>query len=171
MKGEDKPLRPLLYARPVHSQFALLSFFIEEDEQLAEGEQSIRQFLDELLGIQELVSVLFIMREPQPPWKSKEGDKRFWNARGVVSQSARLISTNLALAPMRLNVRVTPEFASTRTLEHLYLYLPSVKDLKQLAAITMRTSRNSSKLLRVPISPKFSAKYESAYKGAMRMAL
>jgi predicted ATP-dependent endonuclease of OLD family len=129
LKGEDKPLRPLLYARPVHSQFALLSFFIEEDEQLAEGEQSIREFLDQLLGIQELASVLFIMREP--PWNSKEGDKRFWNARGVVGHLlARLY--NLALAPMRLKVRVTPEFASSRTLEHLYLYLPGVKALKRL---------------------------------------
>ncbi len=84
LEGKEKPLRPLLYARPVHSQFALLSFFIEEEENLAEGEQSIREFLDQLLGIQELVSVLFIMREP--PWKSKEGDERFWNARGVVGR-------------------------------------------------------------------------------------
>ena len=131
LRGVDKPLRPLLYARPVHSQFALLSFFTEEDEELAEGEQSIREFLDELLGIQKLVSVLFIMR--QPPWKSKEGDKRFWNARGVVGRLLGYLY-DLALAPMRLNVRVTPEFARTRTLEHLYLYLRSVKDLKQLAA-------------------------------------
>src|SRR5947207_3189535 len=56
LRGVDKPLRPLLYARPVHSQFALLSFFTQEDEELAEGEQSIREFLNELLGIRELVS-------------------------------------------------------------------------------------------------------------------
>ena len=80
----EKPLRPLFYARPVHSQFVLLSFFTEEKEGLAEGEQSLREFLDELLGIQKLVSVLFVMR--QPPWNSKEGDSRFWYARGAVSQ-------------------------------------------------------------------------------------
>ena len=129
LKGEDRPLRPLLYARPVHSQFALLSFFTEEEQSLEEGEQSILEFLDELLGIQKLISVLFIMREP--PWTSKEGDKRFWNARGVVG---RLLAHlyELALAPMRLKVRVTPEFASKRTLEHLYLYLRGVNDLKKL---------------------------------------
>ena len=129
LNGKEKPLRPLLYARPVHSQFALLSFFIEEEENLAEGEQSIREFLDQLLGIQELVSVLFIMREP--PWKSKEGDERFWNARGVVGRLLFHLY-DLALAPMRLNVRVTPEFANKTTLEHLYLYLRGVKDLKRL---------------------------------------
>src|SRR5437879_4981405 len=42
LRGEEKSLRPLLYARPVHSQFVLLSFFIEEEHNLAEGEQSIR---------------------------------------------------------------------------------------------------------------------------------
>jgi len=84
LRNKEKPLRPLFYARPVHSQFVLLSFFTEEKEGLAEGEQSLREFLDELLGIQKLVSVLFVMR--QPPWNSKEGDSRFWYARGAVSQ-------------------------------------------------------------------------------------
>ncbi len=129
LKGEDRPLRPLLYARSVHSQFALLSFFTEEEQQLAEGEQSIRGFLDGLLGIQELSSVLFVMREP--PWTSKEGDERFWRARGVVG---RLLAQlyDLALAPMRLNVRIASEFARNQTLEHLYLYLRNVEDLKKL---------------------------------------
>ncbi|BCL81704.1 AAA family ATPase [Ktedonobacteria bacterium brp13] len=129
LRGEEKSLRPLLYARPVHSQFVLLSFFIEEEHNLAEGEQSIRDFLDELLGIQELSSVLFVMRKP--PWTSKNGDPRFWNARGVVGSFLTYLY-DLALAPMRLNVRVTPEFASQTTLEHLYLYLQNVEDLKRL---------------------------------------
>jgi predicted ATPase len=129
LRGVEKPLRPLLYARLEHSQFALLSFFTEEEQQLAEGEQSIRDFLNDLLGIQELVSVLFVMR--QPPWHSKEGDPRFWNARGVVGRFLAYLY-DLALAPMRLKVRVTPEFASSTTREHLYLYLRSAHDLREL---------------------------------------
>src|SRR6266567_4185478 len=130
LRGEEKPLRPLLYARPVHSQFALLSFFTEEEQNLQEGEQSIREFLDQLLGIKELASVLFVMRKP--PWKSKKGDPRFWNAQGVVRQFLTHLY-EIALAPMRLKVRVTTEFASSTTLEHLYLYLRGVEDLKRLA--------------------------------------
>ncbi len=124
LNGKDKPLRPLLYARPVHSQFALLSFFIEDD-------QDMRDFLKELLGIQELSSVLFIMREPQQAWNKKLGDARFWHARGTVS---RLLAQlyEIVLAPMRRNIRVTTEFATTTNLEHLYLYLRNVEALKEL---------------------------------------
>ena len=133
LRGEERPLRPLLYARPEHSQFALLSFFTEEEQNLAEGEQSILEFLDDLLGIKKLISVLFIMREPRPPWNKRLGDPRFWHARGAVSQLLAYLY-KIALAPMRLKIRITPEFASTTTLEHLYLYLRGVEDLKSLAA-------------------------------------
>ena len=165
LRGVDKPLRPLLYARPVHSQFALLSFFTQEDEELAEGEQSIREFLNELLGIRELVSVLFIMR--QPPWKSKEGDKRFWNARGVVGNLLAHLY-EIALFPMRLKVRVTPEFASSTTLEHLYLCLVYRRSKNCMDII--KTNRNSLRHSKAPIYLKFSVKCASAYKGTMQMA-
>ncbi len=132
LRGEEKPLRPLLYARPVHSQFALLSFFTEGEQNLAEGEQSILEFLDQLLGIRKLISVLFILREPRPRWNKRLGDPRFWHARGAVSQLLAYLY-EIALAPMRLKVRIKPEFASTKTLEHLYLYLRGVEDLKSLA--------------------------------------
>ncbi len=129
LRGEKNPLRPLLYARPVHSQFALLSFFTEEETELAEGEMSVREFLANLLGIQELESVQFVMREP--PWHSKEGDPRFWNARGVVGDFLGYLY-EIALAPMYLDVRVTQDFANKTTLQHLYLYLRNERDLKKL---------------------------------------
>lgn len=125
--------RPLLYARPVHSQFALLSFFTEPEGESGEGEQSMRDFLDDLLGIKELVSVMFVLREPPWSWKNKkDGDSRFWNAGGTVSKLAAFIYER-AQAPMHLSKRITPEFASTRNLQHLYLYLPSVERLQELA--------------------------------------
>ncbi len=128
LKGEDEPRRPLFYARSVQGQFALLAFFMEEERA---GEQSARQFLDDLLGIEKLISVLFVLH--QPSWQSKEGDPRFWNARGVLGTFLAHLYDN-ALAPMRLKRRVTPEFASSTTLEHLYLYLRSEQDLKKLFA-------------------------------------
>lgn len=131
LEDKPRPLRPLLYARPVHSQFALLSFFTEEEQNLKEGEQSIRAFLDELLGIQELVSVLFVMRQPQSKWNKNLGDARFWYARGAVSQFMAHLY-DIALAPMRLNVRITPDFANSTILEHLYFYLHGEHDLKRL---------------------------------------
>lgn len=46
LDGKDEPLRPLLYARLVHSQFVLLSFFESELDDLG--------FLGEHLRIQDL---------------------------------------------------------------------------------------------------------------------
>ncbi len=130
MSGKENPLRPLLYARPVHSQFALLSFFTENEEDLLEGEQSIRAFLDKLFGIEKLISVMFVFREP--PWNSKEGDARFWNARGVVRDLAAFVYER-AQAPLRQDVRITSEFANKKTLEHLYLYLKDAEVVRDLA--------------------------------------
>jgi predicted ATPase len=123
--GEERPLRPLLYARPVHSQFALLSFFTEQDEQVLD-------FLKEHLGIEELLSVIFALRKPD--WNSREGDSRFWNARGVVQ---RFLAKLYALTPMPLRQmrHVQLNFRQTRSVEHLYLWLKDVEALRELASI------------------------------------
>ena len=123
LSGDDQALRPLFYARLVHSQFVLLSFFSEYDEEVV-------QFLLDYLGVEGLESVLFVMK--QPPWKSKEGDSRFWNARGVVQQFLDKLYS-IALAPIRLPQRVNLGLRKSTTLEHLYLYIADSKGLKKLA--------------------------------------
>ena len=125
LDGNDQALRPLFYARLVHSQFVLLSFFSEQDSEAT-------QFLQNYLGIEGLKSVLFVMK--QPPWKSKEGDPRFWNARGVVRQFLDKLYS-VALAPMRLSQRVNLGLRKSNTLEHLYLYIADPTDLRELAGI------------------------------------
>ncbi len=123
LDGKKHARRPLLYTRLVHGQFALLSFFTTED-------QGILAFLQKHMGIDGLASVLFIMREP--PWHSKGGDARFWNARGTAKDFLVKLY-ELAFAPMWLDVRIEPEFANKKKAEHLYLYLPGVKELRSLA--------------------------------------
>lgn len=121
---ESKPLRPLLYARLVHSQFVLLAFFTDKDPQ-------IQKFLDEYLWIEGLDSVLFVMR--QPPWKSKDGDSRFWYARGEVKDFLSNLYS-LSSAPLRLKWTVPVGFRKTTTLAHLYLYLKDQEALEELAS-------------------------------------
>jgi len=113
LDGVDKPLRRLLYARLVHSQFVLLSFF-------SEGDEAILNFLKEHLHIVGLESVLFVMRKP--PWNSPSGDERFWRARGVVQDFLDVLY-GLALAPLRIEQPVSLNFRKSSRLEHLYLYL------------------------------------------------
>lgn len=125
LKGKPQPVRPLLFGRLIHSQFVLLAYFYEQD-------QSLLDFLARHLRIVAFDSALFVMR--QPPWKSKEGDDRFWNARGVVSEFLDRLYT-LAMAPLRLNQRVPIDFRSSKTLEHLYLYVKNLEALQQLAGV------------------------------------
>ncbi len=121
-KSEEPPLRPLLYARHVHSQFVLLSFFNEQDP-------VITDFLRQNLRIMGMDSVLFVMREPS--WNSKDGDPRFWNARGMVQKFLDRLYA-LSLVPLILKFRVSVGFRNTKTLEHLYLYLKDDQALKDL---------------------------------------
>jgi predicted ATPase len=120
-----RPLRPLLYARLVHSQFALLAFFNEQDPYILE-------FLDKELGIESLESVLFVMRKPS--WTSREGNPLFWNARGEVRRFLEKLY-ELAFVPLRLPRRVQVGFKGTTNIEHLYLYLKNIDDLKELSSI------------------------------------
>jgi predicted ATPase len=121
--NNDQPLRPLFFARPVHSQFVLLAFFLDADT-------AVTTFLKEHLWIEDFDYALFIMREP--PWTSRTGDPRFWNARGVVSNFLDRLYA-LALAPCRLKVRVPTEFKKQQSLEHLYLFLPDLDRVRTLA--------------------------------------
>jgi predicted ATPase len=119
LKGADQSLRPLLYARLVHSQFVLLSFFQRLDQD--------RDILRDFLRIEDLESVLFVLRRPN--WfskgRKKSGDTRFWGARGVVQKLLDQLY-RLSLAP--LGVR-----GGDGELSRLYLFLKDKHDLMSLA--------------------------------------
>lgn len=129
--GVDKPLRPLFYARDVHSQFVLLSFFTKPDKETS-------NFLREQLRIEGIDSVLFVMREPHWAKKKKsssrqrKGDPRFWNACGTVESFLSKLY-KCALAPIRQKYRVEVGFKQTKLLDHLYLYLTDLDKLRELA--------------------------------------
>lgn len=130
---EAAPLRRLFYARPVHSQFVLLSFFCRQEERH-------RALLQDLLGIERLESVLFVIRQP-PKWGEREpnaamkqlGDDRFWYARGTVKGFLGKLH-ELALAPVRFDHSVPVGLRGHKTLEHVFLYLRDMDALTVLAA-------------------------------------
>ena len=125
LQNKEKPLRPLFYTRLIHSQFVLLSYFSFSDEKS-------REFLKKYLDIAGLESVLFILKKP--PWKSKDGDKRFWNARGVV-QGFLSILYDQALAPLYKTERINMDYNKKRNQDHLYLFIPNEESLKNIAQI------------------------------------
>jgi len=128
--GIDPGLRRLFYAKPIHSQFVLLAFMLNEDE-------FVKEFLYEHLGIDQeegIDSVLFVLN--QPPWKSKadDGDPRFWNARGVVKDFLVKLY-DVALAPIRIKRNHQVTLWNKKKLEYLYLYVKDVKSLRELVGL------------------------------------
>lgn len=123
--GEDPGAKRLFYAMPVHSQFVLLAFLIQQDE-------AVRDVLEKHLGLdanEGLESVLFVLR--QPPWKSRDGDPRFWNARGVVAEFlGRLYE--VALAPIGVERTVATSAWSKKKLGFKYLYVKDIAALRRL---------------------------------------
>ena len=118
-----KSLRRLFYAEDFHSRFVLLAFFLKKDKKISE-------FLEQYLRIVGLESVLFIMKKPS--WSSKEGDSRFWNARGLVQKFLdRLYS--ISLAPMRLKQNVATGIANRTQQEFFYLFVKDAEALSTLA--------------------------------------
>lgn len=125
--GEDPGLKRLFYAMPVHSQFVLLAFLIQQSN-------VARAFLDDHLGLdpdEGIESVLFVLR--QPPWKSKaaDGDPRFWNARGVVRDFLSRLY-DIALAPVEISRRVPTSIWNKETLQFKYLYVKDIAALRRL---------------------------------------
>lgn len=125
--GEDPGLKRLFYAMPVHSQFVLLAFLIQQSD-------AVRAFLDDHLGLdpdEGIESVLFVLR--QPPWKSKavDGDPRFWNARGIVRDFLSRLY-DIALAPVEVSRRVSTSIWNKETLQFKYLYVKDIVALRRL---------------------------------------
>jgi predicted ATPase len=131
IEGDINARPRLIYGRLIHSQFALLSFFSEKD-------QDALSFLAEELGILDLQSVLFVLNQPYWARSKKQsvstgGDPRFWGARGVVSEFlSRLYKKSLA--PLRLSQKVKTEIGSAPSREHLYLFLKDKPALEDLVA-------------------------------------
>lgn len=123
----DPAPKRLFYALPVHSQFVLLAFLIHPD-------QKVKDFLAKELGIDPdngVESVLFVLREP--PWDSKEGDPRFWNARGLVQRFLdRLMNVSLAPITVKRNLKKSIWNKNSSKHEYKYLYVKDVESLREL---------------------------------------
>ena len=125
-KGRDPGLKRLFYALPVHSQFVLLAFLIG-------GSPAAEGLLRDHLGIDPehgFESVLFVLR--QPPWPPhRDGDPRFWGARGVVSGFLDRLQ-EIALAPIDVQRRVNTSLWNKTRLEFKYLYVKDIAALRRL---------------------------------------
>jgi ABC-type multidrug transport system ATPase subunit len=119
-------VRPLFYAKPFHSQFVLLAFFLNQQTEVG------RNFLDTQLGIKGFHSAHFVFRKPS--WfQAKNKDDLFWGAKGVVREFLELLLPN-TFGP----VKVTREENTSLTgrgldNDFVHLFLPDLTSLKKVA--------------------------------------
>lgn len=124
--SELDDLRRLFYVKQTHSFFVLLAFFA-----LPTIEQKSRDFLLNVLGIEDLESVLFILKKAK--WNNKKGDPKFWGAEGLVKDFLNTL-WDYSLAPIYHEATIYPDFRSKGVTEkHLYLYLKDKETLKEFA--------------------------------------
>ncbi|WP_336033137.1 AAA family ATPase [Acinetobacter bereziniae] len=131
--GEDPGLKRLFYAMPVHSQFVLLAFMIQQSD-------DVRKLLEDDMGIdpdEGIESVLFVLK--QPGWSKRrgskkinlKGDDRFWGAEGVVQTFLDRLQ-EVALAPIRVERDRPITLWNKELTEFQYLFVKDIKALKRL---------------------------------------
>ncbi|WP_303749736.1 AAA family ATPase [Stenotrophomonas pigmentata] len=121
LKGE---IRPLFYAKPHHSQFVLLAFFLSPQDSIE------KEFLREHLGIEGLDSIHFVMRQPE--WAKQKGEL-FWGARGVVRRFLDDL-IEYSVAPIKVTRQENSSLTGSNIRnEFFHLFLPSLKSLREFA--------------------------------------
>lgn len=123
LEGE---IRPLFYAKPIHSQFVLLAFFL--------GKKNSQElsFLQQQMGIEKLDSVHFVLRRPGWTKRANRGEL-FWGAGGVVRDFLDRLYPH-TLAPIRItrNEDVTLTGSSVKN-EFFHLFLSDLDTLQKVA--------------------------------------
>jgi len=121
LKGD---IRPLFYAKPFHSQFVLLAFFLSSQD------DKEKIFLREQLGIEGLDSVHFVMRKPD--W-ARQPKELFWGASGVVRDFLDKLFP-YALAPVKVTRQEDTSLTGNNIRnEFFHLFLPDVESLREFA--------------------------------------
>ncbi|WP_031386564.1 ATP-binding protein [Desulfonatronum thiodismutans] len=131
LDGSDELMRRLFYCRNVHSQFVLLAYLLKEDTECR------RVLVD--LGIEELESVLFVLKKPY--WYKTDlaeeilidGDNRFWYARGIVQTFLDQLWKE-SIAPIEHSENRLLDFRGRKeTQDLLYLFVPDKDALGRVA--------------------------------------
>lgn len=125
LKGIDAPQRPLFYARLIHSHFVLMAFYGFPDEK-------VDNFLEEYLDIIGLESVLFVLKKPNWKGDKKNGDPKFWYAKGVVMDFLNDL-WDASIGPIYHKEKVREDFNKHPDQEQLFLYISNEEKLRNIA--------------------------------------
>jgi ABC-type multidrug transport system ATPase subunit len=120
-------LRKLFYVKLVHSYFVLLAYFTHKDD-------DSMKFLNEVLGIEDIDSILFVFKMPE--WAKsrvkKDPDDIFWTAKGLVRPFLEKL-WSLSIAPIYNDENIQTDFDDYESQKRLYLFLKGKEQLQELA--------------------------------------
>lgn len=125
LEGEEEPIRPLFYARLIHSNFVLLAFF-------SFFEEKNKEFLRKYFDIESVESVLFVLKKAEWVKGRNHAKADFWGARGAVRNFLDSLYT-YALAPIKETLVFEEDIKSVKK-EVTYLYLKDQDKLQEFAA-------------------------------------
>lgn len=124
-KNKLDDLRRLFYVKQIHSFFVLMAFFA-----LPTIEKKSKEFLSEVLGIEDLESVLFVLKKAV--WNNEDGDKRFWGADGLVKEFLSVL-WDYSLAPIYDDLTIDVDFRRQEKRKRLYLFIKDKQQLKEFS--------------------------------------
>ena len=127
-EDELDSLRKLFYVQLVHSYFVLMAYFSFEEE-----EQESIAFLNDVLHIKDIESILFVLKMPK--WANSKKNKnidRFWTAEGLVRNFLELL-WKYSLAPIYNDEKIKVDFKNDEPQKRLYLFVSNKAKLKKLA--------------------------------------
>lgn len=112
-------IRKVFLAQNIHANFALIAFFMFQEDQ---GDETLR-FLREELKIIDFGSALFMLKEPD--WARAKKDRKnneFWGADGLVERFLEDLLL-FSFSPIHHKSRVDVSYKKSETQDRLYLYI------------------------------------------------
>lgn len=109
-------IRPIFLVKNIHSSFALISLYLEEDKETL-------KFLDQELHLKGFESALFILKSPTWARQGSSADN-LWGAEGLVRETMNSL-LRFSIAPISNKERIHTNYKKVETKEQLYLFIDS----------------------------------------------
>ncbi len=120
-------IRRIFLAQNIHANFALIAFFMFQDEQ---SDETLK-FLKDELKINDFGSALFMLKQPIWAKSRKNKNELLWGAKGLVKDFLEEL-LKFSYAPIQHKERIEVSYKKAETQDRLYLYLKDKKTFLDL---------------------------------------
>ncbi|KAB1066134.1 AAA family ATPase [Salibacter halophilus] len=119
-------IRRIFLAQNIHASFALIAFYLFEDQ----AKETIR-FLKEEINIEDFGSALFMLKEPDWAKESSRKPSNLWKSTGLVRNFLEDL-LEVSYAPIEHKARMEVSYKKNATISRLYLFLKDKATVEKL---------------------------------------